>query len=310
MDHNTSPVPEAIAAILDELEASYWVPALGDPFRALHEVSTGIQSEKNPLREPFKAFVSNLESVKKLLEFPYNLLQPFVLEGTEVQRRLRKFSKEELERALDDPGLVEEVFATGMKTSQQHFKKQQGVLTRLMHQGSLLAWAAFETFCKEVFIAVLNRRPSLYAALLRNQQLKERFGISSSSWPHLLEQHDYDLNGHLGTILGADRDFSSPQLVRDLFPLLLATLPGPDGLEEAINSEHLWLLGNRRHLIAHRCGIVDVDYLRKCNDPKQAAGELLVLRGRDLAQGLGAVARASILLYAKARYCWHAHPSN
>jgi hypothetical protein len=300
-------LPDTVVEVLDELEASYWVPALRGPFDALAKLLAGIEGERNPLREPFKAFVSNLDSAKQLLEFPYALLLPFVLKGTEVEKRLDQLdltSEEKIDAALEEPGLVVEVYAAAMRSTSNHLRKQPLALTRVMHQGSLLAWAAFETFCKEVFIAVLNRRPSLYGKLLRNQALKERFAISSSGWPHLLEQNGYDLNGKLGTIVGSDRDFSSPQLLKELFPLLLEDLPGPAGFEDAMADERLWVLGNRRHLIAHRCGVVDVDYMRKCHDDRQTAGQLLVLRGRDLAESLVAVARASSFVYGKARHCW------
>ena len=191
-----------------------------------------------------------------------------------------------------------------MRGTSQQFRKQPLPLTRLMHQACLLAWSAYETFCKEVFIAALDRQPKLYGALMRNQALKDKFSISTGGWQSLLEKSGYDLNGKLGKIVGSDRDFSSPQLLKDLFPALLVDLPGPAMFNDAMSHPSLWLLGNRRHLIAHRCGIVDEEYLRKCDDQNQATGQLLALRGRDVAEGLRATASAAMALYGKARHCW------
>ena len=144
--------------------------------------------------------------------------------------------------------------------------------------------------------------------ILKNQSLKERFSISQTAWPNLLERAGYDLVGKLGTIIGSDKDFSSPQLLKDLFPILFAGFSEDGSFFKVIQSHELWVLGNRRHLIAHRCGVVDSDYMRKCDDSTQKVGQLLTLRGRDIAQSLGVVAAAAMSLYAVARRCWMTPP--
>lgn len=101
---------------------------------------------------------------------------------------------------------MEEIVSTVLEKTQLHFSNRRE-LNRLMHQACLLAWSAFETYCKEVFVAAVNQRPALYSALLKVQPLKERFAVSTSGWPGLLEAHGYDLNGKLGTIIGTDKDF-------------------------------------------------------------------------------------------------------
>lgn len=177
-------------------------------------------------------------------------------------------------------------------------------LQRLLHQACILIWSALETFSKQVFIATLNHRPSLFTAISKSQDLKDRFNISNNTWANLLQTHDFDLKGKLGTIVAANRDFSSPQLLRDLFPIMLKDV-GTLGFKHSETVDDvLWNLGQRRHLIAHRCGIVDQDYLDKTHDVSQEFGTLLNLRGRDLGAAMGAAARFAIMLYGNARYCW------
>jgi hypothetical protein len=173
-----------------------------------------------------------------------------------------------------------------------------------MHQACVLAWGSFETFCKEVFIASLNQRPDLFGIISKNQKLRDRFPVAQSSWPSILESARYDLTGKLGTIIASDRDFSSPQLLKDLFPILFADFGAKEELLKEFESQDLWILGNRRHLIVHRCGIVDAEYMRKCNDSSQKLGCVLTLKGSDIEKTFATVARCAVYLYAVARRCW------
>lgn len=89
-----------------------------------------------------------------------------------------------------------------------------------------------------------------------------------------------------------------------MIPALFSRVGGIGFPEDVLNKRALWLLGQRRHLVAHRCGIVDREYLDKAKDDRQEEGHPLKLRGRDIAESLGAAASYAILLYGNARYCW------
>lgn len=305
---------DEIRDVVGELEASYWVPLLSDPFDALNKMLEGLAGDATPLEQPFRAFVSNLRAAKDLLDFPYLLMAPFLIGDSDANRRLQELKAAGANPA-DEEFLGENLefthllVSTVLRKSNDHLKKQRPeLLNRLMHQACLLTWGAFEVYCKDVFIAALNKRPDLYGVIAKNQKLKERFSIAQGAWPNILEKNAYDLTGKLGTIIGADRDFSSPQLLKDLFPVLFAELGAPDEFLRVFESPELWLVGQRRHLIAHRCGIVDAEYVRKCNDSSQEIGRLLFLRGRDLAESLSVVARAASFLYGAARRCWICPP--
>ncbi|WP_126227968.1 hypothetical protein [Burkholderia ambifaria] len=220
-------IEAALAGLKDlaeELEASYWVPLLHTPFDGLNEIVEHMGGDGTPLEQPFRALVSSLKSAKDLLEFPYLLLAPLLLEGAGMAHRVAesKMSREPGSDLRDDVDLASEVMSTVLRGSKHHLSGRTEVLNRLMHQACLLAWSAYETFCKEVFVASLNKRPDLYGVILKNQGLRERFSIAQGAWPALLERAGYDLVGKLGTIIGADKDFSSPQLLKDIFPILFA----------------------------------------------------------------------------------------
>lgn len=297
---------EELQAIAEDLEPSYWVPLLKTPFSGLDKIEAESKEDCPVLHECLKAFRSNLEAARELLEFPYLLLTPILVPlfpDIPISSKQLKELEARFEQPMDKAEMIAWVTAA-LKTSGPHIKRQHPTLQRIMHQACLLIWSAVEIYCKQVFIASLNEKPSLLTTIYDSQKLKERFNIQNNSWLSLLDAHDFNLHGKLGTIVAANRDFSSPQLLQDLFPYLYAKISSLGFPETVFQSDSLWKLGQRRHLIAHHCGVVDQEYLDKTNDTNQKLGQILTLRGRDIAESMGAAASFAILLYGNARYCW------
>jgi hypothetical protein len=302
---------DELRSLVDEIEASYWVPILKTPLSSLDEFQSEAKEDCPALYESIAAFNFNLRAAKDLLEFPYLLLVPLL---PELNGKLKKVRESRCAASADgavgigvsdgERDAALELVGETLKQSKQHLDRKGLELQRLMHQACLLIWSAVETYSKQVFVDSLNEKPSLLSAIYKSPQLKERFAISNSSWPALLEAHGYNFQGKLGTIIAGDRDFSSPQLLRDLFPVMFAGISNFGFPPEIFQSDALWILGQRRHLIAHRCGIVDQDYLDKTKDTTQKLGALLQLRGKDVAESMAAAAGYAICLYGNARYCW------
>jgi len=301
-----TPANAKLSSVVEQLEAAYWVPLLQTPFAGLDEIERKSKTDCPQLHQSFSSFNANLRAAKDLLEFPYLLLAP-LLPSVQNHSAILPDGMLDMDASelSDDQHLKMIEFVTSaLNGSQDHLMKKKTELQRLLHQACLLIWGAIETYSKQVFTAALNERPSLFTAISKSADLKERFSIGNGAWFNLLQNHDFDLKGKLGTIIAANRDFSSPQLLRDLFPVMFADV-GKLGFpipEEGRDT--LWKLGQRRHLIAHRCSIVDQDYLDKTNDEQQELGKLLYLRGRDVGKAMGAAASFAILVYGNARYCW------
>lgn len=225
------------------------------------------------------------------------LLAPYAFPAEYMKPDSEDLSQD-IERQID-------IAVRNLTLSKRRFAKSKESI-RLMHQACLLIWSAFETLCKEVFILSLNERPQLFQNIQKDPELKEYFTVSQSAWLPLLESHGFDLNGKLGTIVASSKDFSSPQLLRNIFCKLYVGLPGEPVPEllEYFRSDELWKLGQRRHLIAHRCGVVDKEYLKKTSDTLQEVSTLLQLRGRDVAQGMAVVAQCATAIYYWAQFCW------
>lgn len=280
-----------LISILDEIEAKYWVPFLKTPFKQLDQLCEKAKSDCPALQGTVAAFTSNLNAAKELLEYPYLLIAPQFCE-------LSDFTTP----SDDIESLV--AFATKVLKGSKGPLIRHNQTMRLMHQACLLIWGALEIYCKEVFIYSLNERPELYLNLQKNESLKSRFSISQSSWMTILESHGFNLNGKLGTIVAADKDFSSPQLLQSLFTPLYAGFNASPELLAYFQSKELWKLGQRRHLIAHKCALVDNEYISKTGDSSQEIGNVLHLKGRDVAEGMAIAAQCAIGLYGWARFCW------
>lgn len=289
-----------------ELEEIYWVPLLHTPFEGLNEIQRAAEGDCPELCQPFASFNANMHAAKELLEFPYFLLLPHLpIVRSHIKSTPSLFNDVDTPSGSPDRDeRAAELVALTLSASKDPLLRHKNHLQRIMHQACILIWSALETFSKEVFIAALNQKPSLYTAISKNQELKERFSIANNSWSNILQSHEFTLQGKLGTIVAANRDFSSPQVLTTIFPIMFAELGGMGFLNSDEYNKVLWKLGQQRHLIAHRCSVVDQDYLDKTKDKEQKAGELLRLRGHDLARAMSAAAQFAVMLYANARHCW------
>ncbi len=266
--------------LVSEMEQQYWVPLLDTPLPQLEELAPKSATDCPQLHETFAAFHTNLSAAQSLVDFPYQLIMP-LLPGIlhdcpkSVQKKIetgKKLTEEEFD-------IVTQMVANALKAAHGHMSNigNNSVLQLLLHQACLLIWGAMESFSKEVFRLTLNERPALLSALYKNPALKERFQISASSWQSILENHEFNLQGKLGNIIGPAKDFSSPQLLCDLFPTMLKGMRGPGFPNKIFDHEKIKLLGQRRHLIAHRCSIVDKEYLSVTKDESQQLGQKLKL---------------------------------
>lgn len=293
-------IDENLIMILDNIKSFYWVPY---PRKRdlVNEICGLVDKDCVYLAVPLKTFNSNLLAAEKILNLPYLLVQPGVVHGI-FKNYDRDFivklatNKDTLRNHLADFNL------SILGGSGHILEERKHELQLIMYQACILFWSALENLCKDVFILMLNRKPNLYSKILKNNFLKEKLGLAQGTWEKLLEEHDYDLNGKLGFIIASNKDFSMPRLLQELFGVVL------DSEKETIDlffkSDNLWILGQRRHLIAHRCGIIDQEYMNKTKDVKQEIGQPLTLTGEDIENAGVVVGQCAIVLYAAARKLW------
>lgn len=296
-----------ILTLAKELEESYWVPLLRPQLERFDEVLVDSERYFPELHLPLKSFLANMHSTQDLLDIPYQLFAPLV---PNVIKRLHRLNLKEDRPDFEIDGEMDadrmdaafRLYAKELEKSKIEFERLPA-LKRLMHQACVLMWSSFEVYSKEILTLVLNKNPSLFGVVQSRPRLKDRFGVGSSSWSSLLEQHNYDLTGKLGTIVVSGKDLSSPELLRELFPAIFESLVKDSTLLGAFNSESFWLLGHRRHLIAHRCGVVDQHYLDRVEDD-QELGSILKVNGRQLVEAMSTLTSCALGMYIGARKCW------
>lgn len=176
--------------------------------------------------------------------------------------------------------------------------KLNGKLNVVMQQSALLLWSAYETFVRDIFVVILNLRPSLVSKISESQFLRDRFSVQKIFSQTVLEKHGYSLQGCLGSLLAEGKDFSSQRLLRTLLPTILSDSEHSLKLREISESRELWELGCRRHLVAHRCGKVDQSYVDDTGDENQEICSELVVRPNDLEKYLLKISLIAVIAVA------------
>jgi len=144
--------------------------------------------------------------------------------------------------------------------------------SELLRQGSIGIWAAFEVLASDVFETLLNANPSSAVQLLTHEGTKHLFQVKAIPLD-TLSGYDFDLSRSFGDILIRYRSVDTIPVMKKVFGVLL---PQSHKLTEALEQKDLWILNQRRHLIVHRRGIVDADYISKTGDSMAIGAELLI----------------------------------
>ena len=156
--------------------------------------------------------------------------------------------------------------------------------SELLRQCTVLAWSALEVLAQEVFTEILNASPMLATRLYADETTKRLFPWKSIIFENLMK-HDFDLSRKMGQVLLELRAVDTVPVMRAVFSALF---PNADDLREAFGDKSLWILNQRRHLIVHKRGVVDREYLDKTGADLQV-GQQLRVSTSDLEQHLDVV---------------------
>jgi len=259
------------------LRDGFWVPGSGLSQALFQAIDTAIEEGDFSQDSAFSTLRSNLDAIVDYLFMPYRIALSVSREsaaagGVEWNEEI---GMRQLSKVVEAP-----------KTASQ--------MTRVLHQAALLAWSAYETFSRDLFVEILNEHPELFDNL-RKSGLKEKFPLQDIVTFDRLLAEGFDFTDKFGTLVADGRDFSSPSLLRQLFQKLLPRVKSTDALSKALQSRALWLLGCRRHLIAHRGGIVDEKYIATTGDKPQNVGKLLKITGAEIEECMHAISMACVL---------------
>lgn len=152
-----------------------------------------------------------------------------------------------------------------------------------LRQATVLLWAAFEYAANEILRIILNKRPEL---LLGDSEVALALRKALQLGPKSLQAAPAEL---LGSWVAREKRLMS---FAPLKRALEAAFPSQPGLLTALTEEDLALCAERRHVIAHRAGLVDQKYIERTGEPL-TPGELLVVTSRIFSRQVASVAIAS-----------------
>lgn len=136
----------------------------------------------------------------------------------------------------------------------------------LLYSGCVSCWSLFECAMRDAWVAAINSRPLrlAQAAIASQTDDPEIEGISGKYVSvGLLAKHSFDLRGCLGTLLVQKFDFTGVSGIRKAFRAAFGNKPNFD---QFLSDNRLSRLEATRHLIVHRAGLVDDEYIRRTQD--------------------------------------------
>lgn len=276
----------------------------------LVNIATQLEGERRTVAE---SFLNSLRGVVSTLTIPFNYTyaqvhslqwQRFLMAGRIRARSNPKESEREVQARAEAQAQLKEfveqeaggLIADEVLNQLDYIKAQPESLAaarELMRQGVVLIWSAFEVLARDLFVDLLNDEPALLERLLAHPAAKKRFGVEKIDW-QTLARFDYNLSSSIGSLLIERTDIDDIQTIREAYGALY---PNASRLANALGSNDLWFLFQKRNLIVHRRGIVDAHYLAKTGD-SAVLGDTMWLQPVEVENFLSAVTVAGTTLLA------------
>ncbi|MEI9926112.1 MAG: hypothetical protein WDN50_24375 [Bradyrhizobium sp.] len=142
-----------------------------------------------------------------------------------------------------------------------------------------MVWGSFEVFVADFVRAHLNAYPTIATRLLTDGSTKGAFEMKSIGIDELMA-NQFDVSNAMGNILVSKRRLDGIEVIRNVLKVMF---PHHKPMLQQIGTQELYKLAQRRHLIVHRRGSVDVEYRDKTDDNYQV-GETLKLTSEYIYQ--------------------------
>lgn len=260
------------------------------PPKLLNEIET------DALKTVAEAYAANFENLKELGSLPLALLRVGHMAADEYELHLRAVVKTNL--SVSDPQFRDRLHEEFIKLRNQTRDDEdwsqarmdaavealKSFLPRTASSARVLvyavvsgAWTAFECAAKDAWVQAVNLSPMRLAqGAFKTLPTDAEADLSRRSVSvGLLAKHGFDVRHKLGLILSGRFDFTGVLGIRTAY----VSAFGDDAqLVDVVRNDDLAFLEAVRHLIAHRAGVVDDEFLRRAGArSRQVAGEQLEL---------------------------------
>jgi hypothetical protein len=157
----------------------------------------------------------------------------------------------------------------------------------LLRQVVVMIWSAFEVISNDLGITIINQIPALSRTVMQLGTYKNLKGIPIA----ILEEFRFDLSQTMGDILFSTKRLNTVPSIADFYSSVFSNVL----LQKSMKSPTLWLLAQRRHLIVHRRGIVDIQYLQNTSET-QALGTRINVPANEVTNSLIEVRDLGLLM--------------
>ena len=203
------------------------------------------------------------------------------LEERRAKEARQKANENMSEFCTSEEGIDAICFETAQFLLRLHKKKEVASVAReLLLQGTFSTWSALEMLIGDGLIFLLNSDPKLVTKLLSDPNAKKKFEMPKLNADYLAER-GFNLSNQMGSLLFEERDLSNLSAIRTACEAIFEDVE----LRTMLNAESLWLLNQKRHLIAHRRGVVDDEYLKNTG-AKLTVGDHLYVSPGDFEKNL------------------------
>jgi hypothetical protein len=281
---------------LDRVRASFLIGEASDLFVPLDAWAP----RQEAIAASLSAFRSNLQSAASVGSVLFTMAHSGVMERRfaliHTSERIRQLdpdhrdlddAREEtaltLARARMDKDLQDQPFMNGIireiiNALHQRLEdaEMRQAAQELLRQTAVMIWGALEVIATDIIIEVLNRCPALFNEALTGETLK-RLGLGKAVPVEVLHSYGFNISASMGTIFFGERRLDTLPAIAAVCDDLFAN----QALNLKLKSTGIWTLFQRRHLIVHRRGIVDAQYLARTPD-SFAPGEPLIVSAGDL----------------------------
>ena len=167
----------------------------------------------------------------------------------------------------------------------QAFRKEDDEFKRISYLNSLNSivnvWTTFESSIKELWIYCVDNYPKIFInGVLRHQDNTEITGVSGKNISiSLLAKYDFNISKIVGQIMNSKFDFTNISGIKKAFQALLDE---SNISLKSLDEKYLNQLEITRHLIVHKAGIIDENYLKRTIKTDENIGELINLSEEEM----------------------------
>jgi hypothetical protein len=234
---------------------------------------------------PLLAFQSNLDATISVGTVPFRLASHGVVNeryhellraervrtivglGEDVSQETEKEAAETAQtkvfKEFEDKEILYQHAGNTLKILHQFFREEEDFRTsmqELLRQVLVMCWGAFEVLVNDTIRVLLNERPKLIKAFAEQKPYREL--LSNRVLFDALEANSFNLSSCMG-------DLFSEVVKLDALPKIQKAVRiglNEPSVDILLKDDRLWKLGQQRHLIVHRRGLVDADYLEHTSD--------------------------------------------